>query len=121
MRVMSEIELEKMIEIEKDKLVVRNDISDTTLKRFLNYYNLFSNNVIDFAEKEGKPTILYSKYYWYTKYKKRYFEVYGYDAGIEQEGVMLLEEIEDDLEDGIDWIIIQDIEERGKYESKSTY
>ncbi|HDR7659991.1 TPA: hypothetical protein QCX68_005590, partial [Bacillus wiedmannii] len=47
-------------------------------------------------------------------YKKRYFEVYGYDAGIEQEGFKLLEELENELEDGIDWVIIQDIEERGK-------
>lgn len=103
-----------MIELEKDKFIVRRDISDETLKRFLSYYDFFTNNVIDLAEKEDENTILYSKYYWYTKYKKRYFEVYGYDAGIEQEGFKLLEELENRLEDGIDWVIIQDIEESEK-------
>ncbi|HHL3302845.1 TPA: hypothetical protein ACQ444_003565 [Bacillus cereus] len=114
MKIISELELKKMIELEKDSLVVRKDISDEKLKRFLSYYEFFTNNVIGLVEKEGKNTILYSKYYWYTKYKKRYFEVYGYDAGIEQEGFKLLEELENELEDGIDWLIIQDIEESEK-------
>lgn len=70
MKIISELELKKMIELEKDNLVVRKDISDEKLKRFLSYYEFFTNNVIDLVGKEDKNTILYSKYYWYTKYKK---------------------------------------------------
>ena len=34
MKIISELELKKMIELEKDNLVVRKDISDEKLKRF---------------------------------------------------------------------------------------
>ncbi|HDR8500579.1 TPA: hypothetical protein QC442_005959, partial [Bacillus cereus] len=47
MKIISELELKKMIELEKDNLVVRKDISDEKLKRFLSYYEFFTNNVID--------------------------------------------------------------------------
>ena len=56
MKIISELELKKMIELEKDNLVVRKDISDEKLKRFLSYYEFFTNNVIDLVGKEDKNT-----------------------------------------------------------------
>ena len=110
MEIINEIELEKMIELERDYKNMRDDISDDILRKFLGYYD-FLNNIINLVSKEDKKKIMYNKYYWYTKYKKRYFDVYGYDAGIEQDGFKLLEELENELEEGVEWSIIQEIEE----------
>ena len=114
MRIINEIELEEMIKLEKDYSIKFTDISDEELKKYLTYYDFISNNIENLISKEDKRSIIYSKYYWYTKYKQRYFEVAGYDAGIEQEGFKLLQEIENELEDGVDWSIIQEIEESMK-------
>lgn len=114
MKIINEIELEKIIKLEKDYNMNITDISDEELKKILVYYDFISNNIEKLVLEEDKSSIMYSKYYWYTKYKQRYFEVVGYDAGIEQEGFKLLEEIENELEDGVDWVIIQEIEENEK-------
>ncbi|WP_157261551.1 hypothetical protein [Paenibacillus sp. A3] len=37
-------------------------------------------------------------------------KVYGHDEGIEQEGFKLLEEIDNQLEEGVDWGLIEKIE-----------
>lgn len=103
-----------MIVLAKDYTVRIIDINDEILKKVLVYYDFLSSNIENLASKENKSKIMYSKYYWYTKYKQRYFEVVGYDAGIEQEGFKLLEEIENELEEGVDWSIIQEIEESKK-------
>lgn len=110
MEIINELELEKMIKLEKYYTVNTTDITDETLKKALVYYDFLSNNIENLALKEDKSKMMYSKYYWYTKYKQRYFEVLGYDAGIEQEGFKLLEEIENELEEGVDWSIIQESE-----------
>ncbi|WP_334073565.1 MULTISPECIES: hypothetical protein [Paenibacillus] len=47
-----------------------------------------------------KEDIHYSLYYWYVKLKKRYFEICGYDAGIDQERFRLLEAMERQMEHG---------------------
>ncbi|WP_231559661.1 hypothetical protein [Bacillus sp. UNC322MFChir4.1] len=114
MEIMNEFELKKLIELDKETKVISKITSDEMLKGFCDYYDFLSRNVANLMAKETKHKIMYSKYYWYTKYKKRYFEVYGYDAGIEQEEFKLLEELENELEDGVDWSIIQEIEEDKK-------
>lgn len=114
MEIINEFELEKMIVLAKDYTVRAVDITDEALKKVLIYYDFLSNNIENLTLKEDKSKIMYSKYYWYTKYKQRYFEVVGYDAGIEQEGFKLLEEIENELEHGVDWSIMQEIEEGEK-------
>lgn len=111
MHIINELELEKMIKLEKNYKGIREDISDEELKKSFGYYDFLSGNLMNLISKNDKESIMYSKYYWYTKYKKRYSEVYGYDAGIEQEGFKLLEELESELEEGVDWTIIQKIEE----------
>lgn len=114
MEIINELELEKMIVLTKYHTIGTIDITDEILKKVLVYYDFLCNNIENLMSKEDKSKIMYSKYYWYTKYKQRYFEVIGYDAGIEQEGFKLLEEIDNELEDGADWGIIQEIEEGEK-------
>jgi hypothetical protein len=112
--IINELELEKMLELEKGYTARTTNITDETLNKTLVYYDFLNNNIETLVLKEDKSKIMYSKYYWYTKYKQRYFEVVGYDAGIEQEGYKLLEELENELEEGVDWSIIQEIEEGEK-------
>lgn len=112
MDLINELLLEQMLQAEIDCIISdANDVSDARLKKALCYYKFLSNNIESLASLEGKSKVLYAKYYWYTQYKKRYFEVFGYDAGIEQEAYKVLEEIESKLEDGVNWSVIQQIEE----------
>lgn len=114
MEIISELELDEIIKLGKNYTIITNDVNDEELKKNLFYYNFLNNNIEKLALKENKSKISYSKYYWYIKYKQRYFELFGYDAGIEQEGFKLLEEIENELKDGVDWSRIQKIEENQK-------
>lgn len=104
----------EIIKLGKNYTIITNDVNDEELKKNLFYYNFLNNNIEKLALKEDKNKISYSKYYWYIEYKRRYFELFGYDAGIEQEGFKLLEEIENELEDRVDWSRIQKIEEKQK-------
>ncbi len=54
--------------------------------------------------------IYYSIYFWFVQFKKRYVALMGPDAGIEQQGFQLLEEIDQELEESIDWGLIEAIE-----------
>ncbi|PEJ35493.1 hypothetical protein [Bacillus pseudomycoides] len=111
MEIIKELELTKLIQRDKIEKVASKIFSDERLKEFWSYYDFLSNTAMNLSAKEDKHKIMYSTYYWYTKYKKRYFEVHGYEAGIEQEGTRLLEELENELEDGVVWRVIQEIEE----------
>ncbi|PFD99989.1 hypothetical protein CN288_19050 [Bacillus sp. AFS023182] len=111
MEIIKELELTKFMQRDKVEKVPSKMFSDERLKEFWSYYDFLRHTTMNLNGKEAKHSIIYSTYYWYTKYKKRYFEIYGYDAGIEQEGICLLEELENELEDGVDWSIIQGIEE----------
>lgn len=111
MEIIKELELIKLMQRDKVEKVTSKICSDERLKEFWSYYDFLSKTAMNLIGKEKKHSIMYSTYYWYTKYKKRYFEVHGYEAGIEQDGIRLLEELENELEDGVDWSIIQEIEE----------
>ncbi len=60
---------------------------------------------------ESLEVILYSKYYWCSKYKDRYTALYGQDVGIEQQQYKIIEEIEQRITDDINWNFIQLLEE----------
>ena len=68
---------------------------DEQLNFMFNCYRFLEMQAL--ASHETLETILYSKYYWYDKYKNRYQKLYGKDAGVEQQQFMLLEEIEDKI------------------------
>lgn len=56
-------------------------------------------------------TVLYTKYYWCTQFKNRFNDLYGKDAGIEQQQYKIIEEMTRRLKE-VDWNLIQMIEER---------
>jgi len=89
------------------------NISDKELQTYLKYIHLFkfiettSNEInIEFTMED----LLYSQYYWFIKYKNRYFELYERDEGLEQEAFKMLEDIDLQMQTGIDWSIIESID-----------
>lgn len=80
---------------------------------YANYYTYIDNdeNEIMMNEKVDLEAILYSKYYWYTKFMNSYLLHYGEDAGIQQGQFKILEEIDSRLEEGVRWEEIKEIEE----------
>lgn len=81
------------------------------MRKIIIIYNFFDKqNLLEFNLKD-KENNLYNKYYWYHKYKTKYFDLYGYDAGVEQEEYKILEEINEVLEGNINWNLIKQIEE----------
>lgn len=98
--------------ISKTNFVISDDSKTKDLNEAVSFLRL-----LDEREKEvmdilsvGLDSILYSKYYWCTKYKVLYSNLYGQDVGIEQQQYKVIEEIEQNLEEGVDWNIIQNIE-----------
>lgn len=97
----------------KAKYLKRNEYDDKALNDFLNYWMFFQEKeeIIKNLTSEFSDTILYSKYYWSSRYKEQYKKLYGYDAGIEQQHYKILEEIEQRISGDVDWDIIKLIEE----------
>lgn len=98
----------------KTHYTYRNKHDDIELNRLLNYWCFFEEKEMIMREitKESLEVILYSKYYWCSRYKEKYIKIYGTDAGIEQQQYRILEELDQRLENGIDWSVIQDLEEK---------
>lgn len=84
------------------------DINDGEINRILSFYLFLRNNIHEISI--DKERIYYSIYFWYHKFKERYFALYGSDAGIEQESYKLLEEMDNELIEGVDWVIIESID-----------
>ena len=78
-----------------------------------NYYILLENwedEVIDDLNVTLE-SLLYSKYYWYTRFMLYHKSQYGQDAGLEQKQFKILEQLGQIIEGGIDFSIIKSIEE----------
>lgn len=86
--------------------------SNATLNEEINFYLFLCEEEDTIHNKFGKSVeeVLYSKYYWFTKFKIRYEMEYGEDAGIDQTQYKIIEEIEQISENGVDWEEIQNIE-----------
>lgn len=97
----------------KTKYVKRKEYEDKDLNNFLNYWNFFEEmeEIIQGLTNESVETILYSKYYWSSRYKERYMELFGSDASVEQQQYKILEELDQRISGGVDWNIIKLIEE----------
>lgn len=79
---------------------------------YANYYRYISQEEkqILIEYQKSLECILYSKYYWYTKFMKAYISYYGEDSGIRQQQFKILEEIDQRLKNQVDWTIIEEIE-----------
>ena len=89
-----------------------NKYSNAKLNEEINIYLLLCEEENTIQNEFGKSVeeILYSKYYWFTKFKNRYEVEFGEDAGISQIQYKIIEELEQTLENGVDWEEIQNIE-----------
>ncbi|MCM1091288.1 MAG: hypothetical protein NC413_10640 [Muribaculum sp.] len=70
--------------------------SDNQLNTLYNYLTFLEEceDKIMSTEKVSLETLAYSKYYWHSHFTYRFREVYGFDAGIEQQQDMALYELE---------------------------
>lgn len=91
--------------------VVRNRHEDVELNCLLNYWCFLEEKEVEILEviNETLDVILYSKYYWSTKYIQKYTKSYGQDAGLEQQHYKIIEEMDQRLDD-VDWEMIEEID-----------
>lgn len=109
MRILKEDELRAHVSDGK----LRNfcsEYNDSQLKQCMAHYLFLRDHAADLPL--DKPSIYYSMYYWFVRFKRRYYDVCGHDEGIEQEGFKLLEKIDRQLEEGVDWRFIEQIEKK---------
>jgi hypothetical protein len=86
--------------------LVLNQLYGYSLKVYILLTYLFP--YIKIEEHLSKEDIFYNRYLWFTRFAKQKEKQEGYDAGINQQSVRLLEEVDyDSLE--IDWNTIQRI------------
>lgn len=99
--------------IVKTKYIMKNQYKDVNLNILLNYWIFFEEKeaMIQELTNESLEVILYNKYYWCSRYKDRYTELYGQDVGVEQQQYKIIEELEQRIDDDIDWSFIQLLEE----------
>lgn len=97
----------------KTRYIYRKQYNDIELNRLLNYWCFFEEKemVIQELTNESLEVILYSKYYWCSRFKEKYIKLYGIDVGMDQQQYKIIEELDQRLNNGIDWKIIQVLEE----------
>lgn len=87
----------------------RMQYDNTELNRLFNYWCFFEEK--EAVIQETLEIILYSKYYWCSRYKDKYIELYGIDVGLEQQQYKIMEELEQRLDADIDWKFLELLEE----------
>lgn len=108
MRLLKEDEIRQFISDEKLRAFYNGNIEDSVLNEGFARFS-FLRQSVDLIPADPS-SIYYSMYYWFVQFKKRYVALMGPDAGIEQQGFQLLEEIDQEMEESIDWGIIEAIE-----------
>ena len=90
----------------------KREYENQILNSIYNYCLLFfcKETEVIILTREPLEVILYSKYYWFTQYMKKHNEINGYDAGIEQQKLKLIEELEQRLEN-VDLDLLQKIDD----------
>lgn len=80
---------------------------------FMNYFNLLDKNESILLKDTSIElnTLLYTKYYFFAKFKKEFSKYYAHDEGVEQQMFKIVEEIDQKLEEGVDWSVIKSIED----------
>ena len=68
-----------------------------TLYNYLIFLEEYEDKIMG-TEKASLETLAYSKYYWRSHFTYRFREVCGFDAGIEQQQYLALEELEYSVE-----------------------
>lgn len=99
--------------IQKTHFPLKNKYRDASLNKLLNYWLFLDEQGTSIQKLTGESieNVLYSKYYWSARYKDLYLKLYGEDAGLEQYQHKILEELDYTLNGGIDWELIQTLEQ----------
>lgn len=108
MKLLKEDDIRQFISEEKLLAFYNTNMEDRVLNEGFARFSFLRQSVDSIPADPS--CIYYSMYYWFVQFKKRYVALMGPDAGIEQQGFQLLEEIDQELEDSIDWGIIEAIE-----------
>ena len=89
------------------------EYEDRNLNDLYNCWCFFEEKEFELQKLKNIPidSILYSKYYWCTRYKDRYERLYGFDAGVEQQQYKIIEELQLRLTENIDWNLLKKTEE----------
>lgn len=83
-----------------------NDSIGTSLKSYILLTFLLPN--INFEENLSIEDIFYNRYYWFIRFCRLKEERDGYDPGLNQQEIRLIEEVEQ-KDINIDWNVIQEI------------
>lgn len=107
MEIIRDNSIEEMME-EMNYAYEEDRYSDKQLNTFYNYYIFFRKyeDKIIGVKRIPLEIILYSKYYWFSRLVDRCHELYGSDAGIDQQQFQMLEEIDQRIED-VDWDFVE--------------
>lgn len=114
-------------QVREDMDIIKNDVKDIITKVGYKYIAEYSDEQLNmlfnywylFDEKEKEiqgllgvslDLILYSKYYWCTRFRDKYNELYGKDVGIDQQQYKIVEDMTQRIND-VDWSFVQRIEE----------
>lgn len=90
---------------------IKNMYQNPDLNYFFACFDVIENHKSEISEitNINIENLSYSQYYWYVKLKNKYEEIYGFDAGIEQQQFKLLEALEQRF-NHIHWDIIEKID-----------
>lgn len=108
MKILKENDIEQFISSEKLRGFYNENIDDIRVNECFARYAFLKTHADIFLL--DKSTLYYSIYFWFSQFKQQYSSLIGTDEGFEQEGYKLLEEIDLELDEGIDWNIITSID-----------
>jgi hypothetical protein len=94
-------------------------IEDEGLSKRLHYFLFLKQYLPEIVAHSGftREKVLYSQYYWFVDFKDHYFLTVGYDAGMEQQAEILLEDLMYELGEEVDWKLVENINNQVKKES----
>jgi hypothetical protein len=94
-------------------------IENEELSRLLHYFLFLKQFLSDIVDHSGYThvDVLYSQYYWFVHFKHHHFLTFGYDAGMDQQADLLLEDLTYELGEDIDWDLLENINNQLKTDS----
>ena len=92
--------------------IKRKEYDDKIINELFNRWIFFEEYEKDIQRitNELVDVILYSKYYWSSRFIERYEDLYGLDVSIEQQRYKIIEELERRISGDIDWEFIESLE-----------
>ncbi|MFP7296774.1 hypothetical protein [Neobacillus niacini] len=114
MNIIMKQEIEHLFETLKPVLEELNFIAleERELSQVFTYYLFLQQCGEDIMTNSSYTSeeILYSQYYWFVQFRNLYFSKIGYDSGIDQQAILLIEKISNELEGNVDWGLVEEFE-----------